>query len=351
MKKKNTIAEVARAAGVSLPTVSRVLNNRPDVSPETRKRVEAVIAEMGFQPSAVARSLDSRETHTICLVFLHYEPRDLFADPYLAGVTSGIVDTLTPEGYFLLTYPVPDGGSYLQDFRQFLHSGRVDGLIVHNAYIDDPILELISGTGLPYVALDLEKPIHPYSAVVAVDNTSGIQQLVNYLVAKGHRSIGHVYGDLRRNGGMQRAQAFRKAMSACGLAVREEWIQGGTWYQEGGASGIERIFNTQERPTAVVAATDLMAMGVIEHVRSIGLQVPKDLSVTGFDDVPFAGYLNPPLTTVRMEYGEFGSTAAKCLIALINTTEKESKRITVPVKLVVRDSVETKTLPEKEALH
>ncbi len=282
--------------------------------------------------------MDSRETHTICLVFLHYEPRDLFADPYLAGVTSGIVDTLTPEGYFLLTYPVPDGESSVKDFRQFLHSGRADGLIVHNAYINDPLLDLISGAGLPYVALDLEKPIHPDSAVVTMDHTSGIQQLVNYLLAKGHRSIGHVYGDLRRYGGMQRAQAFRAAMAASGLAVREEWIQGGTWFQEGGASGIERIFNAPERPTAVVAATDLMAMGIIEHVRSIGLQVPKDLSVTGFDDVPFAGYLNPPLTTVRMKYGEFGATAANCLIALINATENESKRITIPVKLVVRDS-------------
>ena len=336
--KKNTIAEVAQEAGVSVPTVSRVLNKRPDVAPETRKRVEEVIDRLGFQPNAVARSLDSNETRTVALIYLHYEPQGLFADPYLAGVTSGIIDVLTADGYYLVTLPIADLEDSPNTLKEFLRSGRVDGVIVHNANIDDPFLEIIGSSHLPYVVLDQEKPLHDWSVSVSSDHASGIYQLVDYLVRKGHRSIGLIYGDLRRFAGSERANAFRKALADHNLEVREKWIRGGAWYLQGGVSGMNSILDEDEKPTAVMASTDLMAMGAIELSRTRGLMVPVDIAITGFDDVPFARYLNPPLTTVRLPYGEFGGIAAGSLLGLIKKEEIISRSILVPVRLVIGES-------------
>ncbi len=337
MSKRITIVEIAKEAGVSLPTVSRVLNNRPDVSPETRERVQSIVNRHGFQPSAIARSLDARRTHTIALATLHFEKRGLLSDPYFAGVVSGIVDTLTPLGIFVMFFPVMEGEKAAAAFRSFLQSGRVDGLILHNAQIDDPLLAVIRETMTPCVALEHDKPVHELSVNVTVD-WSGISLLVDHLVRKGHSKIGFIHGNLYEPGGLIGLQMYRKALHEHGLTIREEWVQGGKWYEEGGVEGMQRILSASERPTAVVAATDLVAIGAIDVIRSAGLRVPEDIAVTGYNDDPYAKHLTPALTTLHYDFGEVGSVAAKCLMALIDSKSAERTNVTIPVKLMVRDS-------------
>lgn len=337
MPSRTTMAQVARKAGVSLPTVSRVLNNRPDVAPETRQRIQAIIDQLGFQPSATARSLDARRTNTIALATLHFEKRGLLSDPYFSGVMSGIVDALTPLGIFVMVYPVLDNEKAIAAFRALLQSDRVDGLILHNTQIDDPALQVVADTKIPCVALQHDKPIHELSVTVSADG-SGISVLVDYLVRKGHRSIGFLHGNLHEHRGLRSLQTFRHALQQHGLEVREEWIQGGKWYEEGGAEGMQRILNARERPTAVMASTDLMAIGAIGVIRAAGLRIPEDIAITGYNDDPHAKFLKPALTTMRYAFGDVGSAAAKCLMGLIDQKQPKPTNVTIPVSLVVRDS-------------
>lgn len=337
MTKRTTIAEVAQEAGVSLPTVSRVLNNRPDVSPETRQRVQEVIDRLGFQPSAIARSLDARRTHTVALTTFHFEKRGLLSDPYLAGVMSGIVDTLTPLGIFLMVYPVVNSEEATAAFQAFLHSGRVDGLILHNTQIDDPLLSVIVDAKTPCVVLQHDKPVHKLSVTANVD-TAGFPLLVDYLVQKGHRKIGFLHGNLAEHFASAGLQSYRLALQEHGLPVCEDWIQGGRWYETGGAEGMRRILAAPERPTAVVANSDLMAIGAMDVIQAAGLRVPEDIAVTGYNDDPYAKHLKPALTTLRYAFGELGSAAARCLKALIDDKLAEARNVTVPVQLIVRDS-------------
>ncbi len=338
MSKRITIAEVAREAEVSLSTISRVLNKRPDVAPETRQRVQGVIDRLGFHPSAIARSLDKQETNTFCLATLHFEQRGLFADPFFAGVIAGIVDTLTPLDKLLLVYPVLDTDESTAAFRSFLQSGRVDGLILHNAFTDDPNLSIIADSRVPCLALHYPEPFAPYSITLGTDDVSGINQLVDYLVAKGYRRIGHLYGDLRHHSAQQRLRLFREALQRRGLPVCEEWIQGGEFYERGGALGMQRILEAGERPSAVIAATDLMAIGALEVILAAGLCVPQDIAITGYDDIPSARFLTPALTTVHFAFGEMGSTAAQCLLTLIEKGQAAATHPPIPVKLIVRRS-------------
>jgi len=337
MTKRTTIAEVARDAGVSLPTVSRVLNNRPDVSPQTRQRVQEVISRLGFQPSAVARSLDARCTHTVAFTTFRFEKRGLLSDPYFAGVMSGIVDTLTPLGIFVMVYPVLGSEEATAAFRAFLQSGRVDGLILHNAQIDDPLLSMILDAKTPCVALQHDKPVHERAVTVNVDG-SGFRLLVDYLVGKGHRTIGLIHGDLREHFASAAVESFRLAMQKHGLPVREDWIQGGRWYEEGGAEGMQRILNAPDRPTAVMVNTDLMAIGAMGVIHAAGLRVPEDIAITGYNDDPYAKHLKPALTTLHYAFGELGSVAARRLMALIDDQPDAVRNATVPVELIVRSS-------------
>jgi DNA-binding LacI/PurR family transcriptional regulator len=338
MSKKSNITDVANLAGVSKSTVSRIARGETHyIRPETITRVRQAIAELSYRPNSVARSLVSQRTNTLALATFHFEKHDLLSDPYLAGVLSGIVDTVTPQGLFVLVYPVTDDPPATAAFLDFLDSSRVDGLILHNLYLDDPLLAPIADTKTPCIALNRDQPIHERSATVSVGG-EGFSLLVDHLVQKGHRKIAFIPGNLRDYAGLAGLQTVRLALQQRGLPVRDEWIQGGQWYEAGGAAGMQRILQASERPTAVMAASDLMAIGAIEVIQAAGLRVPEDIAVTGHNDDPYAKHMKPALTTVHFGYGDVGSAAAKCLLALIDHKAVEAKDTLIPIRLVARDS-------------
>jgi len=180
--------------------------------------------------------------------------------------------------------------------------------------------------------------VHEGSAVVVADDISGVRLVTEHLISKGHERIGHVQGDLRYDSGRRRMETFRAVLQEHGLPVREAWIRGEGWTRQHGREAMQGILAEPERPTAIVAASDLLALGAMEQIRARGLKIPQDMAIVGFDDIPLAPDLSPPLTTVRLPYGEFGRAAAMSLLALIGDPGTQLTPTVIPTHLMVRAS-------------
>jgi LacI family transcriptional regulator len=332
------IKHIAQKAGVSIKTVSRVINNRPDVSPETRTRVQEIIDSLGYHPNAIAQGLRAHQTFTIAFVILHYQPRALLSENHLAGIVSGIVDSLSEQGYYLLTYPVPDSEDALRGLRALLNSGRVDGVIVQQAYPDDPLIEIIAAANLPTGYIGLDRIPHALSFNVTADFGAGTRLALEHLVAKGHTRIGHLQGDCHFTPFQDRVNAFRGFLKEHDLPVHEEWIIGDGWSRQHGFDAMGALLALPERPTAIVAATDTIAIGAMDQIHQQGLRIPQDFAIVGFDDIPLSADLVVPLTTVRTSFYRFGHLAASNLIGLIKDTDVEPGQFLVPHRLVERAS-------------
>jgi LacI family transcriptional regulator len=301
-RKAITLKDVAKQAGVSTTLVSYIINARPVTIPqETRDRVLRTIDALQYVPSATARGLRNRKTHLIAQILLHYQPKDMLADPCLAGKTSALVDHLTLQGYYHLTYPVPDGESFTRDLVAFLRSRRVDGLIVENSFIDDPALEPIGDSGLPFVVYNNTPIAGARSTVVNMDDEEGMRLSTTHLINQGYMRIGHLKGSPRALCDLVRTETFKKVLREHGLPVHEEWIRGdGSCTMEDGSRSMGEMLDLDERPTAIAATSDLLAMGAYREVRSRGLRVPEDLAIIGFDDKPAVSMLTPPLSTIAL---------------------------------------------------
>jgi LacI family transcriptional regulator len=315
-----------------------VINNRPDVSPETRQHVQDIILRLEYQPNAFAQGLRARQTFTIAFVILHYQHRALLSEPYLAGIVSGIVDSLTEDGYFLLTYPVPDTDEAVRGLRALLNSGRVDGLIIQQAFPNDPLCQTIADSGLPAAYIGNDDIPHENSFTVTTDFAAGTCVTLEHLLARGHTRIGHIYGDLHYSAAVDRVNAFHAFMQSHSLPDHPEWIIGGGWSRQDGSSAAARILDQAEKPTAIVAANDTLAIGAMEEIHHRGLRIPQDIAITGYDDIPLAADLAVPLTTIRTSFYRFGHSAASNLVELIRDPNIRAGQVQVPFKLIERAS-------------
>ena len=336
---RTNIQRVAREAGVSIKTVSRVINDHPDVAPDTRLRVQAVIDRLGYQPNAIAQGLRGKQSFTIAFAFLHYESSEVFTDSFLANIISGLIETLTAAGFFMLTYPVSDAREAQANLRTLLRSRRADGVIFSNVRADDPVHALIADIDIPAVYLGLPRVTNRRSVAVTADYAQGTRLAVEYLAGKGHRKIGHIMGDQVYDTFRQRVEAFRDVLKERRLALREHWIQGGNgWSEASGREAMRSILSRPDRPSAIVAANDLMALGAINELQAQGLSVPQDVAVVGFDDIPLLDHVCPPLTTIRASYLQFGHAAAEKLLRLIADHQTTLETETIPVQLIERAS-------------
>jgi LacI family transcriptional regulator len=339
MTERTNIKSVAREAGVSIKTVSRVINSHPDVAPGTRQRVQEVIDRLGYHPNAIAQGLRGQQSNTIAFVFLHYVSSEMFANPFLANTIAGIVETLTPVGFFMLTYPMPDTANAQANLRTLLKSQRVDGVIFTNTYANDPAGQLVADIDIPAVYLGLSGTANQRSVAVTADYAQGTRIAVEHLIHKGHRCIGYIQGDTRYDTSLQRSKAFRATLEDHGLPIGESWIQGGIgWSEDCGQQSMRAILASADRPSAIVAANDLIALGAIDEITAQGLCVPDDIAVIGFDDIPLVTHVDPPLTTIRTSYFQFGHLAATNLLKLIADREYKPETVVIPVQLVERAS-------------
>lgn len=335
-----TLKEVARRAGVSTTLVSYVINGKPiSIPQETRDTVLRAVEELHYVPSAVARGLRSRKTHSIGHLFLNYVAESTLADPSTAAITMALTDSIALHGYYGLNYPVADNEAARRGLETFLLSRRVDGLVVNTAYAEDPCIELIAASRLPFVVLNMAACPHPRSAIVNMDDEAGIRLTVEHLIRKGHRRIGHLQGNCATYCDRRRRLTFETVLREYGLAPREEWIRGdGSCTVEDGFRSMGEMLDLPERPTAVAATSDLLAMGAMAQIHARGLHIPDDIAVTGFDDIVAASFLNPPLTTVSLSYRRIGELAGEQILKLIHDPTLRLDPVSVPVRLVARGS-------------
>ncbi|MFL5761116.1 MAG: LacI family DNA-binding transcriptional regulator [Thermomicrobiales bacterium] len=313
--KRPTIRDVAVRAGVSHQTVSRVINGDRRVAPATGDRVLAAIRELDYEPNAIARSLSSNRTHTLGVVTYN-------VSEYALGQTvAGAEAEARRHGYFLFVGSVADAadeGDELAYLRLMLNR-RVEGLILDWPTLrtsnDRSLAEVSSRMPLVAIAADLQLP---GVQVVDIDNRRGGCEATAFLIAQRHRAIATITGPLAWNAAEARLQGYYEALSANGITTFPALVHAaGEWGPEGGQIATEHLLASGIGFTAIFAQSDLLALGAMTAIRARGLRVPEDISIIGYDDIPVASFLDPPLTTVHQPIRELGALAAKLLIESI----------------------------------
>jgi LacI family transcriptional regulator len=322
-----TITDVARRAGVSTATVSKVINERYGVASRTTTHVQAVIEELGYESSLVARSLRSHKTNVIGILVAEFEP---FSAEILKGASIGLGDS----GYALLAYT---GGQLTGGVgweRRYL--SRLSGTLIDGAVLVTPTV-LEAGAGVPVVAID---PHAGPSGLPTVDsdNFTGAVQAVEHLLGLGHRRIGFIGGRSDLESSRLREAGYRKALADAGIDVDPSLVRAGDYRKDSTHEPARELLTLPARPTAIFAANDLSAIGTLEIARALGLEVPAELSIIGFDDIPESALTNPPLSTVHQPIQQMGAAAIALLITLMDGTPVDQTHIRLVTSLVERGS-------------
>ncbi|MEQ1928998.1 MAG: LacI family DNA-binding transcriptional regulator [Parvularculaceae bacterium] len=309
-RRKATINDVAARANVSKKTVSRVINDSPQVRPATRERVEAVIRELAFSPDPQARALALRRSFLIALVYDNPSPQ------YVVSMQHGILDAIESTGFQLVLRPCDRGApDYLTRIAEFITRHKPFGVVLPPSVSEDAALaEMLRASQCDYVriaSVHLDAP----NRMVRTCDAEGAAQAARHLAALGHKMIGHIHGPKTFRSAHERQAGFEAGLGEFGLALSAELVAEGGYTFESGQSAAERLIYGPRRPTAIFAGNDEMAMGVYMAARKAGLRIPEDLSIAGFDDTPIAARMWPPMTTVRLPIRDMGRRAAELLLA------------------------------------
>jgi len=317
-------------AGVSHSTVSRALRHNPVINRQTAERIRRIAEESGYRASAIARSLVTRQTRTIGIVVT------TIADPFAAGVVSGIEDVANERGFsVILANSDADPDREVRVVRSF-EERRVDGIIVTSSRAGSVYTPMIQQMRIPIVLLNNQHPSEFVHSVM-IANIAASREATGYLISLGHRRIAYL-GD--RNGGQsdtERFSGYRNALEEAGLPFRPELMVHGDGKPEGGTAAMAELLALPQLPTAVFCYNDMTALGALRHIRATGLRVPEDISVIGFDDLYIAQYTDPPLTTVRQPMRMMGRMAMETLLQLLDGSQL-AHSVKVPGELILRES-------------
>ncbi|GAB3112793.1 LacI family DNA-binding transcriptional regulator [Streptomyces calidiresistens] len=338
-----TLEHVARAAGVSRATVSRVINDEPTVDPGLRARVERAIAETGYVPNRAARSLVTRRTDSIALVVSEREDRDvtgpfvgrMFTDPYFGRVVTGLLGVLRPRG-IQLSLMLADDTASREQLAGYLRRGHVDGVVLISSHPADPLPARLAGSGLPVVLAG--RPAVPVPLTyVDLDQFTGARLAADRLLAEGRRRVVTVSGPSDMPAGQERLAGFRAAMAAAGVV--DVPCAEGDFTRESGERCMRLLLAGHPDLDGVFAASDLMASGALAALHRLGRRVPADVAVIGFDDNSVAAACEPPLTTVRQPVEEMAAEMARLLLRRIaEPGEGTPPSVVFHPTLVVRES-------------
>lgn len=336
-RKRATSQDVAERAGVSRTTVSFVLNEvEANISPETRQRVLVAAEDLGYVPDAAARALVRRKTHTVALVLIR-ETAQIASDAFLPGVTYGLITALRPAGFRLLLEPVASTDEP-DVYLNLARSRQIDGIVLSGPRSDDLQLAELVESGFPVVLLG-QLP-GTGACFVDVDNRATARMVVEHLVKQGHRRIGCITNaPLMYTGAADRLHGYFDALTAHGLPKDDALVRYGDFDFESGRRGAHALFGeADDPPTAVFAASDVVAVGAISGIRELGYRIPQDVAVAGYDDIPLASYLTPPLTTARLPATELGRRAGEVLLDCIRGSSLTRPQVLLNTELIVRQS-------------
>lgn len=327
--RKVTITAIAAAAGVSVPTVSRVVNGRSDVAPETRAKVEDLLRQHGYRrrttvPGDRAALLD--------LVF-----NDLDS-PWAVEIIRGVEEVAHAAGFGTVVSAIHGRAGSARQWMKNLRDRASDGVILVTSVLEPVLHEELRRLNVPIVVVDPAGSAALDAPTIGATNWAGGMAATEHLLGLGHRRIGFIAGPPRLLCSRARLDGYRAAVEAAGVAVDDELIMQGDFYHEGGFTACGRLMDLAEPPTAIFASSDQMALGAIEALRRRGLRVPEDVSVVGFDDLPEVRWCAPPLTTVRQPLVEMGKLAARTVLRQARGEEIDSPRLELATELVVRAS-------------
>jgi len=334
-----TIYTVAERAGVSIATVSRVLNDSPRVKQETRARVLRAVRELGYQPSSPARSLALKSTGTIALLFPE------IAGPFFGELIRGIETQARRCRYHLLIYGM-HREALDNPLLPFLAT-KVDGMIL-GGHCDDACVLGLRERGVPCVLLG--RRMEGVTAdSIQTDSYEGAYEAVVHLIQHGYRRIAFIGGPETSAHSRARLRAYRRALADHGRPADARWVVSADYSEPGGQRAMEALLALSPPPRAVFAANDQMAIGAFDAARGRGLTIPDDVAIVGFDDIPVAAYVHPALTTVRQNIGEWGERAVQLLVRRIEDPAARVENVMLPTRLVVRQSCgcETRSPPKR----
>lgn len=321
-----TLEEVARVAGVSRATVSRVVNGNPRVGADVKRDVERVISRLGYVPNPAARSLVTRRSESIGVV-IPEPPGMLFGDPFFPRLLRGVSAELSARNLQLVLL-MPQSSDEEQRLEAYLTAGHVDGVLLVSLHGDDALPDALAARRVP-VVVGGRPPSGDSVSYVDVDNVGGARAAVTHLVEGGRRTIATITGTPDMTVGVDRLDGYRQALDAAGLERDPGLEEPGDFTQEGGAAAMRRLLDSRGDIDAVFAASDLMAAGAIGVLRSAGRRIPEDVAVVGFDDSSIAATSEPPLTSVRQPIEEMGREMARLLL------EQSARPGTVPRKVIL----------------
>lgn len=331
-----TIKDLAKAAGVSITTVSRALNGYSDVSEKTRSRIKKLAAELSYRPNAQAQSLVLKKTNTIGVIISEIK-RSNVKDAFAFEVLCGINDRASEMNYDILLFSTNPNKQLKKTYSDLCRERNVDGAILQGLRTSDPYLkEVVNQPHFPCVLIDI--PVAgDWVGHVTTDNVNGAREAVRHLITLGHTRIAMINGHDEASVSRERLSGYMLALQEAGISYDAELVADGRFSEEGGMEAIMDIVERRPEVTAVFCASDLMALGAMRAMERLGRSVPESMSIVGFDDISIASYCSPNLTTVRQEKYQLGYQAAQLLIDMLEGRQVRHK-VVLDNQLVVRDS-------------
>ena len=333
--------EIARLAGVSRSTVSRVINNYANVPPETREKVMKVIEQYHYVPNLSAQVLAGKKTRTIGLFMI--EAGHVSSDMLTNMLLASVIENASASGYYVLTYIIRNtkDENSTREIKEIFYQRRIDGAIFIGAANEEPLVEELISEGYIVGVMDQHLPGREESnrVIVNFDNAHGMMLAVGYLAELNHREIGIVNGDMNRYSGTDKYEGFLAAMKHYGIPVREKWVLTGGFHEQNGYDAIHAYLDAGGRlPTAMIMANDSVAFGAIRALRERELSVPENLSIVGFDDHVLSARFQPALTTVKVDFDGMMKRLTQAVIRQIEGDEDRAIDQASASRLVVRDS-------------
>ncbi|WP_281885260.1 LacI family DNA-binding transcriptional regulator [Paenibacillus sp. YYML68] len=330
-----TIVDVAKKAGVSPSTVSRVISGHPRISPATIRKVKEIMEELGYHPNVMAKSLVSKTTQTLGLL-LPRSAEELFQNLFFSEVIRGVISQATRSSYDLMMTTGTTEREEVEAVTRLVRGRRVDGIILLYSRNADPVIAFLKEHSFPFVLIGRSED----EAILTVDNDNeqAAYDVTKHLIQQGHRRIGFVSGPPNLIVSRDRLNGYKKALKDADIPFRKDWIVEGEFLQESGYRAMSFLMSLPERPTGLVVMDDMVAFGVTRGLNELGYSVPQHLSIVGFNNLPMSELATPPISSVDIGIYQLGYTASQVLIRAVKGEDIPHTRTIIPHRLIVRES-------------
>ncbi|GMK41597.1 LacI family transcriptional regulator [Paenibacillus sp. CCS19] len=331
-----TIKDIAKLAGVSPSTVSRVVSNHPRISLDTSRKVKQIMDELGYHPNMMAKSLVSKTTNTLAIL-LPRPAEELFQNDFFGELLRGILTQANRAGYDMLLTTATGEHDEIETVSRLVRGRRVDGIILLSSRVNDPIVAFLASSEFPFVLIGRSES-HPDVLSINNDNKQAAYDATVHLITQGHERIGFVSGPANLTVSNDRLQGYRQALEAHKLPIRSDWTVEGEFLQESGYRAMSLIMSLPERPSALVVIDDVVAFGVLRGLNELGYKVPDDISLVSFNNISLSELATPPISSIDIGTYQLGYTAAQTLVRAINEETIHQKQLIIPHRLMVRES-------------